>query len=174
MKIELIAADWGNFPLYYGSAVFSMEGIALVLPIENAMAEPEKFGRVLRNGCIGVTALLSGAILCSLCPLFVLIVCSLCAHLPYSMLTLCSFFSLDAHFWARFRDVLLCLVRRQDRGSDHVESAVGQQDGGADAGLLLRVAVLHLPDHALPLPASHRKLGAHFCILFPDSPGFIH
>jgi proton-coupled amino acid transporter len=56
----LVAADWSNFPLYYGSAVFSMEGIALVLPIENAMAEPEKFGRVLRNGCIGITFLLSG------------------------------------------------------------------------------------------------------------------
>jgi len=52
------------------------------------MAEPEKFGRVLRNGCIGVTALLSGAILCSLCPLFVL----------HCLLIVCSSPLLDAHF----------------------------------------------------------------------------
>jgi proton-coupled amino acid transporter len=56
----LTAADWAHFPLYYGSAVFSMEGIALVLPIENAMGEPVKFRQVLRNGCIGVTFLLAG------------------------------------------------------------------------------------------------------------------
>jgi proton-coupled amino acid transporter len=36
-----------------------MEGIALLLPVENAMAEPEKFPEVLRNSCIGLDVLLS-------------------------------------------------------------------------------------------------------------------
>ena len=33
---------------YFGSAVFAMEGIALLLPVENAMAEPHLFPKVRR------------------------------------------------------------------------------------------------------------------------------
>ncbi|KAG2760344.1 hypothetical protein PC129_g12829 [Phytophthora cactorum] len=42
-----VLADWSHLPEFYGTAVYSFEGIGLVLPIQNAMAEPERFPRVL-------------------------------------------------------------------------------------------------------------------------------
>ncbi|POM65773.1 Amino Acid/Auxin Permease (AAAP) Family [Phytophthora palmivora] len=42
-----VLADWSQIPEFYGTAVYSFEGIGLVLPIQNAMAEPERFPRVL-------------------------------------------------------------------------------------------------------------------------------
>ncbi|EGZ22032.1 hypothetical protein PHYSODRAFT_488347 [Phytophthora sojae] len=42
-----LLADWSQLPEFYGTAVYSFEGIGLVLPIQNAMAEPERFSRVL-------------------------------------------------------------------------------------------------------------------------------
>ncbi|KAG7379200.1 hypothetical protein PHYPSEUDO_008897 [Phytophthora pseudosyringae] len=46
-----VLADWSQLPEFYGTAVYSFEGIGLVLPIQNAMAEPERFPRVLA-GCM--------------------------------------------------------------------------------------------------------------------------
>ena len=48
-------APISRFPTAFGSAVFSYEGIAVVLPLKNSMNEPEKFGRVLNFGMTVVT-----------------------------------------------------------------------------------------------------------------------
>lgn len=48
-------APLSRFPTAFGSAVFSYEGIAVVLPLKNSMNEPEKFGRVLNLGMTVVT-----------------------------------------------------------------------------------------------------------------------
>ncbi|KAG0351134.1 neutral amino acid transporter [Podila minutissima] len=44
-NIELFNSD--DFALFIGTAVFSFEGIGLVIPITESMAEPEKFPKVL-------------------------------------------------------------------------------------------------------------------------------
>ncbi|KAF1795570.1 P-loop containing nucleoside triphosphate hydrolase [Phytophthora cactorum] len=45
-----VLADWSHLPEFYGTAVYSFEGIGLVLPIQNAMAELSvptiAFGRI--------------------------------------------------------------------------------------------------------------------------------
>lgn len=48
----------GTLPLFFGVAVFSFEGIGMVVPIRQSMAEPEKFKGVLRNTIISLTTLL--------------------------------------------------------------------------------------------------------------------
>ena len=50
-------ASWATFPTAFGSAVFSYEGIAVVLPLKNSMLCPEKFSRVLNVGMVIVTVL---------------------------------------------------------------------------------------------------------------------
>ena len=52
------AAPFGNSPfLFFGMAVFAFEGAGIILPMQQAMREPEKFKPILRNGMVVITAL---------------------------------------------------------------------------------------------------------------------
>ncbi|KAG0298849.1 neutral amino acid transporter [Dissophora globulifera] len=46
-----------DFSLFIGTAVFTFEGIGLVIPITESMKEPEKFPKVLTGVMIGITVL---------------------------------------------------------------------------------------------------------------------
>ncbi|KAI9283532.1 transmembrane amino acid transporter protein-domain-containing protein [Umbelopsis sp. AD052] len=46
-----------SFPLFVGTAVFTFEGIGLVIPIAESMKEPEKFPKVLTGSMIFMTIL---------------------------------------------------------------------------------------------------------------------
>ncbi|KIY64419.1 hypothetical protein CYLTODRAFT_380908 [Cylindrobasidium torrendii FP15055 ss-10] len=50
-----------DFPLFVGTAVFSFEGIGLVIPITDAMREPKKFPKVISWVMLGLTILFGGA-----------------------------------------------------------------------------------------------------------------
>lgn len=50
-----------NYPLLVGTAVFSFEGIGLVIPVTEAMKEPTKFPKVLSGVMVGVMILFAGA-----------------------------------------------------------------------------------------------------------------
>lgn len=50
-----------DFPLLIGTAVFTFEGIGLVIPITDSMKEPQKFPRALTGVMIGVMLLFSSA-----------------------------------------------------------------------------------------------------------------
>ncbi|KAF8943071.1 neutral amino acid transporter [Haplosporangium gracile] len=54
-EIKLFNSE--NFALFLGTAVFSYEGIGLIIPITESMAEPEKFPRVLAITMTIVTAI---------------------------------------------------------------------------------------------------------------------
>ncbi|KAJ7592845.1 vacuolar amino acid transporter 4 [Mycena floridula] len=58
-KVELFNPK--DFPLFVGTAVFSFEGIGLVIPITDAMREPRKFPAVLTGVMFGLTVLFGGA-----------------------------------------------------------------------------------------------------------------
>ncbi|KAG1860406.1 amino acid transporter [Suillus subluteus] len=49
-----------DFPLFVGTAVFSFEGIGLVIPITDAMREPRKFPKVLTGVMISLLFLFGG------------------------------------------------------------------------------------------------------------------
>ena len=46
-----------KFALFFGTAVFSFEGISVVLPLENNAEKPEDFPKVLNAGMVLVTVL---------------------------------------------------------------------------------------------------------------------
>lgn len=46
------AFSLSGFPLFFGSAIFSFEGIALILPMQAAMARPQEFPTILKRGII--------------------------------------------------------------------------------------------------------------------------
>ncbi|KAI7863299.1 transmembrane amino acid transporter protein-domain-containing protein [Spinellus fusiger] len=46
-----------HFPLFIGTAVFTFEGVGLVIPIIESMKEPDKFPRVLRHTLMLITLL---------------------------------------------------------------------------------------------------------------------
>jgi solute carrier family 36 (proton-coupled amino acid transporter) len=50
LNIDPVAA-WSTLPIMFGMAVYSIEGIGVVLPNETAMKEPSKFPKVL-TGCV--------------------------------------------------------------------------------------------------------------------------
>ena len=56
--IEYITFNSDTFMLMFGMAVYCFEGIGLILPIKEAMKEPEKFDRVLIAMMITITFLL--------------------------------------------------------------------------------------------------------------------
>lgn len=46
-----------SFPMFIGTAVFTYEGVGLVIPITESMAEPEKFPKVLSGTMIFITSI---------------------------------------------------------------------------------------------------------------------
>eukprot|EP00439_Symbiodinium_sp_Y106_P024544 s1049_g3.t1 len=49
---NIILFNWAEFPVFFGCAVFSFEGIGLILPIQFAMAQPAKFPGILRRAML--------------------------------------------------------------------------------------------------------------------------
>ncbi|KAF9578159.1 neutral amino acid transporter, partial [Lunasporangiospora selenospora] len=54
---DVIPFNPKDFALFIGTAVFTFEGIGLVIPITESMKEPEKFPKVLTGVMIGITVL---------------------------------------------------------------------------------------------------------------------
>jgi proton-coupled amino acid transporter len=53
-------ASFETLPLYFGTALFAFEGIALVLPLQNSMKDPRNFSRplgVLNVGMVFVSSI---------------------------------------------------------------------------------------------------------------------
>eukprot|EP00421_Protoceratium_reticulatum_P072621 CAMPEP_0168417734 /NCGR_PEP_ID=MMETSP0228-20121227/31408_1 /TAXON_ID=133427 /ORGANISM="Protoceratium reticulatum, Strain CCCM 535 (=CCMP 1889)" /LENGTH=463 /DNA_ID=CAMNT_0008431599 /DNA_START=98 /DNA_END=1485 /DNA_ORIENTATION=- len=49
---DIVAFNWKDMPVFFGCAVFSFEGIGLVLPIQSAMQNPSHFPAILRQAMI--------------------------------------------------------------------------------------------------------------------------
>uniref|UniRef100_A0A914WMU9 Amino acid transporter transmembrane domain-containing protein n=1 Tax=Plectus sambesii TaxID=2011161 RepID=A0A914WMU9_9BILA len=52
--------NWRSIPLFLGTVMFSFEGVAVVMPIENRMDQPQYF--IARNGVLNTACLLVAAI----------------------------------------------------------------------------------------------------------------
>jgi len=56
---DIVAFNWEQLPVFFGCAVFSFEGIGLVLPIQYAMQEPSHYPAILRQAIMLLAFLLS-------------------------------------------------------------------------------------------------------------------
>ncbi|XP_011690625.1 PREDICTED: proton-coupled amino acid transporter 2-like isoform X2 [Wasmannia auropunctata] len=52
-------ADWNNIPLFFGTVIYSFEGITLVLPLKNEMRKPSNFNKSL--GVLNVGMVIVGS-----------------------------------------------------------------------------------------------------------------
>ena len=57
MAPNLVAINWSNYPVFFGLAVFTFEGIGLVLPIQRVMREPETLPALLKIAMLVLTTL---------------------------------------------------------------------------------------------------------------------
>jgi len=57
----IVMFNQDSFPLLIGTAVFTFEGIGLIIPITESMKEPEKFPKVLSGVMVGLTLLFGSA-----------------------------------------------------------------------------------------------------------------
>ncbi|KAH7731302.1 Protein T27A1.5 a [Aphelenchoides avenae] len=55
--------DWKDLPLFFGTVIFAFEGIAVILPIENQMDQPQHF--ISRNGVLNTACALVLAVYCT-------------------------------------------------------------------------------------------------------------
>ncbi|PWN50608.1 hypothetical protein IE53DRAFT_387075 [Violaceomyces palustris] len=58
---DVVMFNSKTFPLFIGTAVFTFEGIGLVIPITESMKEPEKFPKALTGVMMGVMVLFASA-----------------------------------------------------------------------------------------------------------------
>ncbi|XP_043286776.1 proton-coupled amino acid transporter 1-like isoform X2 [Venturia canescens] len=59
VKERNYVADWRAIPLFFGTVIYSFEGITLVLPLKNEMKTPEKFSKPL--GVLNVGMVIVGS-----------------------------------------------------------------------------------------------------------------
>lgn len=58
---DVVLFNSKSFPLFIGTAVFTFEGIGLIIPITESMKEPEKFPAALSGVMVGVMILFASA-----------------------------------------------------------------------------------------------------------------
>ena len=57
----VVAVNWQHFPLMASTAVYAYEAVGVVMPLQNAMAQPQKFARVLTLSLLFCTTCFLGA-----------------------------------------------------------------------------------------------------------------